>query len=125
MEGDDAVEFFEEFKRQFSVDLSDLELDWRSYFAPEEISLVPATTVLVLTVVVRIALSRLLPHWPALICWIVGFVVSFLALFAFDALVRQPNPKEITIGELVEAAECGHLRLKPILRKPSKAVAGS
>ena len=125
MEGDDAIEFFSEFKREFSVDLSKLDLDWNSYFAREGVSLVTAATVLVLTVILGITFSRLLPHWPALISWIAGFIVSFAVLFVCHALVRQPNQKEITVGELIEAAECGELRLKPGLQESSRAVAGS
>ena len=35
MEGDDAVEFFEKFEKEFQVDLSSLWADWNCYFAPE------------------------------------------------------------------------------------------
>jgi len=35
VEGDDAVEFFEEFRTEFAVELQELGRDWSFYFGPE------------------------------------------------------------------------------------------
>ena len=39
MDGDDAVEFFEEFGKKFNVDLTELGHEWNLYFVPEGVSL--------------------------------------------------------------------------------------
>jgi acyl carrier protein len=38
MDGDDAVEFFDKFEKQFEVDLTYLQEHWNEYFGPEGIS---------------------------------------------------------------------------------------
>jgi hypothetical protein len=35
MDGDDAVEFFEEFRQEFEVDLTNLHIHWDQHFCPE------------------------------------------------------------------------------------------
>ncbi len=39
MDGDDAVEFFEEFAQRFHVDLTPLGKEWDRYFVPEGVDL--------------------------------------------------------------------------------------
>jgi hypothetical protein len=39
MDGDDAVEFFEEFAQRFHVDLTPLGEEWDQYFVPEGVDL--------------------------------------------------------------------------------------
>jgi len=41
MDGDDAVEFFQDFAEKFSVDLTELGDEWDRYFGPEGFSLFP------------------------------------------------------------------------------------
>ena len=35
MDGEDAVEFFDEFQRDFGIDLTDLHMHWNQHFSPE------------------------------------------------------------------------------------------
>src|SRR5271170_715616 len=51
LEGDDAVEFFEDFSREFAVDLTALGADWQCYFGKEGVGLGGILLVVVPTVV--------------------------------------------------------------------------
>src|SRR5262249_34143133 len=121
---DDAVELFDEFKREFSVDMGELHLYWDSHFAPEGVSLGTAIIFSVPVIVVAITFSKLFPKWPDWLDLLIGTTASFAAIFGWTALMRQPSQNEITIGELVEAAETGQFRVKPALKERIALLSG-
>jgi len=83
--GDDAVDLFEAFGREFDVDLS--ELDCGKHFGSEGV-----------------------PLWaPILLFWLpIHFVIRLFAL-----MFRRGEPKErgglqpVRVADLIEAAKCG------------------
>jgi hypothetical protein len=117
IEGDDAVEFFEQFRARFSVDLEELGDNWNSYFAPEGVTLTTAAIVLAPAFVLGIGFSVLFPRWPTWVCWLLGFALYLVGFFIWITKFRRPGPDEITVAELVRGAECGRLRLSPTLEK--------
>ena len=117
IEGDDAVELFDGFKREFEVDVSELHLYWDSYFAPEGISWVTAVFVGAPVILVAIVLSKFFPKWPDWLSLPVGATIGFAGVFGWTALMRRPGPNEITIGELIEAAQTGRFRVQSAVKE--------
>lgn len=117
IEGDDARELFDEFKREFDVDISELHLYWNSYFAPEGVSFGMAIMFGAPIILLAIILSELFPRWPAWFDLLIGVVMSFAGLFGWAALMRRPGQNEITVGALIQAAQTGQFRVKPALKQ--------
>jgi Protein of unknown function (DUF1493) len=109
MDGDDAVEFFEKFQREFRVDLCELTLRWSEYFGPEGVS--PWAAVMgsggivgcvALGTVLERYLGFLRPWAWDLISLVCGFGPAFYWLSK-----RNSRLPAITIGDLIEAAHAG------------------
>jgi Protein of unknown function (DUF1493) len=80
MEGDDAVEFFEDFAAKFTVDLRLLGENWNYYFDPEGLGLVGSLLVVVPTLAIGYVIRLILP--------MVAFWMSAsLAFVALDAIL--------------------------------------
>jgi len=124
IEGDDAVEFFEKFQMEFFVELKELGENWSSYFAPEGVSPVTAAIVVVPGIFLGIIFSRLWPTLPTWVCWLLGISISFVAFYRWLLWKRRPTQREITIAQLVRAAESGRLRLDPKSQESSGAWTG-
>ena len=108
MEGDDAVEFFEKFGEDFSVDLAPLGNHWHRHFGPEGggIPSLGAIVLIVACVVVGDLLHlafHWIPGWAAMIALI---VVASWAYFRFFA-DRNPDVIPVTVQDLVDAAKAG------------------
>jgi hypothetical protein len=95
LEGDDAVEFFENFRQEFSVDLEPLEEDWDRYFSAEGVSpllVIPG----VIVAFVFAELFRQVPEWLSLLLgFVLGTVIFFRALWLF----RKKHEPQITIQD--------------------------
>jgi hypothetical protein len=122
MEGIDAEEFFDRYSIEFSVDINDLNSNWNAYFSSENTSPVIMLAWAISAVLLRFAFNFLLPAWPTWICWILAFAIPSVGLYAWTKLTIGSGDSEITIRQLVEAAECGRLKLTPFLVKPEKVV---
>lgn len=108
MDGDDAVEFFEKFGKNFSVDLEPIWQHWHRHFGPEFSG--PSLGAIVL-IVVCIVLGDLLhravnriPGWAAMIALIVIAVWTYNRFFADR---DQPGMIPVTVQDLVDAAKAG------------------
>lgn len=122
IEGDDAVEFFEKFQAGFSVDLRELGENWSSYFAPEGVPLVLAAVVFLPALFLGIMFSHLWPALPTWASWLLGISISFAGFYRWCLWKRRPTEREITIAQLVEAAESGHLRLDLARQENARAL---
>jgi acyl carrier protein len=103
MDGDDAVEFFKLYSKEFRVDLDNLYTHWDQHFGPEG---GPSFGFLVIAVLCIIAgfwlrdLAGLLPPWV----WGIGLIAA--AIVAYNLwFARKVVP--ITVGDLVESARSG------------------
>src|SRR6266852_3783230 len=81
MEGDDAVEFFERFAKEFSVDLKQLGEDWRAYFSPEGAGLGTMLYVLVPPGVFAAVLHLAFPSLPLWLWGIMGILGWVAAIY--------------------------------------------
>jgi len=106
IDGDDAVEFFEKFGREFSVDLRDLNPDWSFYFAPEGVP--PHALLLWLAPGLAFALLLIyfIPRLPDFLASIVAFVSWFWILAHWTKRNKGKTPR-ITIEDLIQTASAG------------------
>jgi hypothetical protein len=104
MEGDDAVEFFERFAKEFSVDARQLGEDWHAYFSPEGAGLGTVVCVLVASGVFAAVLHRAFPNLPMWLCGILG-VSGWIAVIYYW---RKTHPgAQISIQDLFDCAKAG------------------
>jgi acyl carrier protein len=103
MDGDDAVEFFEKFKTQFSVDLEDLDIHWDQHFAHEG---GPGFGWVIVVIVCSLGIDYWhwsvgsLPAWLTYVC-----LLAVLGALTFRLLRRKtPSNAGVTVRDLVEAA---------------------
>jgi hypothetical protein len=68
MEGDDAVEFFEEFGKEFGVDLQRLHEDGHCYCSPEGVILSAGLFLAIPGSIIAVALIKLFPQLPDWLC---------------------------------------------------------
>lgn len=108
MDGDDAVEFFEKFGKDFNVDLELLWQHWRLHFGPEFSGpSLGSIVAIVACVVVGDLLHRTfhrIPGWAAMIALI---VVAGWAHFRFFTDRDREGAIPVTVQDLVEAAKAG------------------
>lgn len=110
MDGDDAVEFFEKFQREFRVDVSELRYAWPEFFGPEAVGLiVPIAGVG--GIVGCVLLARFLdahigalPQWA----WSTICIVGFLVTARYWLSWRKSPFRAITIADLIDAARAGN-----------------
>jgi hypothetical protein len=106
MDGDDAVEFFEDFSKKFSVDLRDLYTNWQRHFVPEPtLPSLPVMAVLsgcvLLGFIVRDWVG-ILPAW----LWALAFIgIAYLVWRRWFAEEDTHDP--VTIADLTHSAETG------------------
>jgi Protein of unknown function (DUF1493) len=105
LDGDDAVEFFEKFGKDFNVDLELLWRHWQRHFAPEFSGpSLASIVVIVACVVVGDLLHRAfhqIPGWVAMIALIVVVVWTYNRFFAD----RNSDEIPVTVGDLIDAAK--------------------
>jgi acyl carrier protein len=132
MEGDDAVEFFQRFQKEFALDLRLLWDDWDYYFLLEGL---PVRTSIFLTLPVVLAavlLDKFLPHIPFGLSLVFGFIFWFTALLAWERYFRKPSEPQITVQDLIDCAKTGvwskkipeSLKVKLASRVPSRDLGG-
>jgi acyl carrier protein len=103
LEGDDAVEFFQNFRQEFSVDLERLEADWDRYFSAEGFSPVA----FIPGVIGAVLLAQLFRHVPEWLSLFLGFVLGTVIFFGVLWLFRKKHEPQITIQDLIDCAEAG------------------
>jgi hypothetical protein len=107
MEGDDAVEFFEDFQKKFSVDLRVLGEDWNYYFGPEGVPLRDALLFVVPGSMISILFIELFPRMPDWASFVAGFLLWAAVLFAWVHLFRKKKQPQITIQDLIDCVRAG------------------
>jgi hypothetical protein len=106
MEGDDAVEFFEKFGREFAVDLTDLDRDWKFYFSPEGVPIATALLVAIPPVGIAIVLERFFPRLRGIVALGIGALLWLAVLVKWNRWRYKDSP-QITIEDLVQSASSG------------------
>ena len=107
MEGDDAVEFFESFGKEFGAGLQRLHEDWHCYFSPEGVTLGAGLLFAIPGSIIAIGLIKLFPRLPDWLCFVLGFVAWFVALAAWGHWRSKELFAQITIQDLVDCAKAG------------------
>jgi acyl carrier protein len=104
MEGDDAVEFFEKFAKEFSVDLKRLGEDWKAYFSAEGMGLGGLLLLVVPSALCAVILGLAFASLPAWLCGTIGIVSWMAAIYYWQKM--HPGP-QISIQDLIECARVG------------------
>ncbi|HWC99823.1 MAG TPA: DUF1493 family protein [Candidatus Sulfopaludibacter sp.] len=112
MEGDDAVEFFENFHEHFHVDLSALGDHWHQHFLPEGIGVPPLGCMVMIGVGVVAGgllhdLFKWIPYWAAMIVLVAIFCSIYTWIYGKFFGEPQDQKIPITVRDLVEAASSG------------------
>jgi hypothetical protein len=106
MEGDDAVEFFNQFSTRFGVDLSRLDEDWNCYFGSEGVGLGGALLVVVPTFVLAVVIQVAIPKLPFWVCPVVGLVV-WIGIIYYWQKTHPDRRQQIHIIDLIDSAKAG------------------
>jgi hypothetical protein len=102
MDGNDAVEFFEKFAQEFSVDLYQLRVHWNQHFAREGISL-GAMVAIALCVTAGFWLRDAIGVLPP---WAWGIALIATAALSHRRFAKD-NMSPVTIGDLAESVRLG------------------
>lgn len=109
MDGDDAVDFFNNVNERFGTDLTHLHERWHEHFGAEGFSIWNGL-VIVPTVVIGVLIARvadLSAFWSVL--W--GFTIAVALLAAWLLLMRRCRPADrevpITVGDVLAAVRIG------------------
>lgn len=105
MEGDDTVEFFEKFGKEFRVDLTALWERWDRHFIPEGLGVPPLGCIVVIVAGVFVGgvvheAVKWIPVWASMIGLMAAFGWIFVKFFS-----EPPDDKlPIKVQDLVDAA---------------------
>ena len=103
MDGEDAVEFFDEFQRDFGVDLVDLHMHWDQHFSPEGTLSLGALVAIVLCITAGFWLRGALGILPA---WSWGLILIGISALIHQRFVRDDR-LPVTLGDLAESVRVG------------------
>jgi hypothetical protein len=106
MEGDDAVEFFEDFATKFAVDLRFLHEDWHCYFGPEGVGIGGMLLIVVPTLTLGYLICLAVPVAPFWLAAIVGFA-GWITIFWYWQSSRAAKDPQISIQDLVDCVNAG------------------
>jgi hypothetical protein len=107
MDGDDTVEFFERFGREFSVDLRPLGEDWRYYFGPEGIPLRATLSFLIPGFIISLLFVRFISQLPNWASFLFGLVIWISVLLTWRYLRGAVSNPQITIQDLIDCVHAG------------------
>lgn len=112
MDGDDAVDFFDQFSRQFNVDIDALKEDWALHFGPERLPLAAILVILLwgLSSGLLHLMFEQIPIWAfaAGLALCAGWVLSRLSR-NHDLVRLDP----VCVRDLVASAQSGRWTLAP------------
>jgi acyl carrier protein len=103
MDGEDAVEFFDEFQRDFGVDLVDLHMHWDQQFSPEGTLSLGALAAIVLCITAGFWLREAVGILPA---WVWGLILIAIAALIHHRFA-QDDRLPVTVGDLIESVRVG------------------
>jgi hypothetical protein len=107
MEGDDAVEFFEAFGREFAVDLKLLHQNWSCYFGPEGMTVGAALQIVIPAGILGVVFIKIFPRLPDWLSFLGAFVLWMVCLFCWGKWRGERGTPQITIQDLIECAKVG------------------
>jgi hypothetical protein len=107
LDGDDAVEFFEAFRREFAVEITDLQLFWDRYFAPEGMTLITGFLFVIPGLVLAVLFTHLFPRLPDWSSFVLAYVFWFVCLFCLGKRWNNTRAPQITIQDLIDSAKSG------------------
>jgi acyl carrier protein len=105
MDGDDAVEFFENFSREFGVDITVLNEDWDRHFGPEGGASPILLIVCGLSVGFGVIVHSEVPAVPFWVGNILFLVPTLYILWKINPV--SPRIVPITIRDLISAVRVG------------------
>ncbi len=106
MDGDDAVEFFEEFGKTFAVDLHELHTNWGRHFVPE---VGGPNLGLIIVICGSISTGFLLKHFVGVLpAWAWGILLIATAFFVYQKWFAEEDTSEpVTVADLIQAVRAG------------------
>ena len=107
MEGDDAVEFFEKFGTEFTIDLTNLFRDWKFYFPPEGVPMATAFLVAIPAAGIAILVKEFFPRLHGMVVLGIGAVLWLTVLTQWSRWRYQNWTPQITINDLIQSASSG------------------
>jgi hypothetical protein len=103
MDGDDAADFFRQYRTAFGVELGELELHWEQHFSPEGMSLSTGATLFGPPFIVGFVLTEV-SHRDAPWVWFLGaYAIWWLLLWAWIKIRGRDTAIPVTIEDLIEA----------------------
>jgi hypothetical protein len=113
IEGDDAADFFDHFRKEFGVDIAELNQNWSSYFVAEGVSPLLQTIWCLTGAALSIGISTVFPRLSDWMAWGIGFAIWSVISFAWVRLRQRPSPNEIMVRNLVDWAKLGKATVNP------------
>jgi hypothetical protein len=104
MDGEDAVEFFEKFGKEFNVNLDDLHIRWGQHFGPEGGPSFGVVVVIVLCVTAGFLLRDFIGVLPA---WVWGFALIVIAFVLYRHWFGVKTMVPITVSDLIDSVRSG------------------
>jgi acyl carrier protein len=109
MDGDDAVEFFEEFEKKFKVNLDYLGEHWDEYFGPEGTTGSGPILFACIGMLPAIVLGILF-HLPSWIVVIIGLATMIAAMYIIGTRnnrreCEHPTLRQISISNLIASVQ--------------------
>jgi len=105
VDGDDAMDFFEAFQKEFTVDLQPLWASWNRYFHPERHR---RNWQVVVVFLASLALGMIIHSFVGVLPWWT-WTLAFLgvSMFKIVPLVAGPDLPAIRLQDLLNAARVG------------------
>jgi len=125
LDGLPAIEFFSGFRREFAVDLTDLQLYWDCYFASEGIPLNTGLLVAIPSMALGVLLVHEFPRFPAW-CWYILAVVIWVAfLYCLSNWGNKARVPQVAIQDLIDSVESGRwIKEPPAVGTPGAVASG-
>jgi acyl carrier protein len=108
LDGNDAVELFDKFSREFHVDITPIKPIWNRYFGPEGIPFLFGLGILGMMVMAATLASSLASLWRGLPVWLTYVALLIAGLYLlWNEWRKRHLLTPISVGKLVQAARSG------------------
>jgi acyl carrier protein len=107
LDGDDALEFFQAFRKEFAVDITDLQLFWDRYFAPEGMTLSTGLLFAIPGLVFGVLFTHLFPHLPDWFCFALAYAFCLASLCYLGKWRHKKRFPQVSIQDLIDTAKSG------------------
>jgi acyl carrier protein len=103
VDGEDAVEFFDAFQKEFGIDLEDLHIHWDQHFSPEGTLSLGALIMIVLCITAGFWVKDAVGIFPA---WAWGLLLIAMAALIYQRLTKDDR-LPVTLGDMAESVRAG------------------